>query len=171
MNALSKLRTMSLIVPGALCALGLTTPIAVRADDVNNAVNVNPTIWGDANPRNLIRLVAAVPAGQRRELVITYSAECAVESDDFFTSLDLDILVDGVVVPPTNSDNAFCLGTPPDNNAPNLDDWFTPSTTVVRAVGGGNHTVLVRGRITGFTAGERARIDDQSLVVVEEGPD
>jgi len=94
MNALRKLRMMSLIVPGALCALGLATPMAVRADDVNNKVIKTPMIWGDANPRNLISLVAAVPAGQRRKLVITYSAVCAVESNDFVTYLDLDIQVD-----------------------------------------------------------------------------
>jgi hypothetical protein len=170
MNIISKERTLSRIIPYTLCTLALVTSSTVKADDVNNAVNVNPLVFADGIFHNLISLVAAVPAGQFRELVITHSFECAVEGADTITWFNTDILVNGVVVPPTNNDNASCTSTPPDNNFGALDDWITTSQTVVRLVGGGNHTVLVRGNLVGFNAGERVRVDDQSLTVEEEGP-
>jgi hypothetical protein len=156
------------ILPGLLCGLGLVTSGAVKADDVDNAVNVNPLIFTDALSHELIRVVASTPAGVTTELVITHSFECAVEGNDKTTFFNIDIVVDGVAVPPTNSDNASCTSTPPDNDAMGGDDWITTSITVVRSVPGGNHIVLVRGRLVGFDVGERVRVDDQSLVVEEE---
>ncbi|MCI0363216.1 MAG: hypothetical protein L0219_04995 [Phycisphaerales bacterium] len=156
------------ILPSLLCGLGLVTSGAVKADDVNNAVNVNPLIFADGVFHDLIRLVASTPAGVVTELVITHSFECAVEGNDKTTWFDINIIVDGVTVPPTNSDNASCTSTPPDNNLPSLDDWITTSQTVVRPVIGGNHLVIVRGRLVGFNIGERVRVDDQSLTVEEE---
>jgi hypothetical protein len=167
MNTASK-HVARRILPGLLCGLGLVTSGAVKADDVNNAVNVNPLIFVDGVSHELIRVIASTPAGVTTELVITHSFECAVEGNDTTTFFNLDILVDGVVVPPTNSDNASCTSTPPDNDAMGLDDWITTSLTVVRAVTGGNHLIVVRGRLVGFEAGERVRADDQSLVVEEE---
>lgn len=155
-------------LPALICGLSLVPAAAVRADDVNYAVNVNPLIFGDALTRDIIRLVATTPAGVLTELVITHSFECAVEGNDRFTYFDTDILVDGVIVPPTNSDNASCTSTPPDTNLGALDEWETTSQTVVRTVIGGNHLVVVRGRLVGFTPGERVRVDDQALTVVEE---
>jgi hypothetical protein len=171
MNIISKERTLSRIIPYTLCTLALVTSSAVKADDVNNAVNVNPLVFADGLEHNLISLVAFVPANQSRELVITHSFECAVEGADTFTYFDTDILVNNVEVAPTGGDdNASCTSTPPDNNSFFLDDWITTSQTVVRLVGGGNHTVLVRGRLVNFDPGERVRVDDQSLTVEEEGP-
>lgn len=167
MNTASK-HVARRILPGLLCGLGLVTSGAVTADDVNNAVNANPLIFADGLPHELIRVVAATPAGVTTELVITHSFECAVEGNDRITFLNLDILVDGVLVPPTASDNASCTSTPPDNDLMGLDDWVTTSLTVVRAVPGGSHVVVVRGRLVGFEAGERVRVDDQALVVQEE---
>jgi hypothetical protein len=167
MNTVSKCVARR-ILPGLLCGLGLVTSGAVRADDVDNAVNVNPLLFDDGLSHELIRVVASTPVNVATELVITHSFECAVEGNDKTTFFNLDILVDGVVVPPTNSDNASCTSTPPDNDAMGGDDWITTSITVVRAVLGGNHLVVVRGRLVGFDAGERVRVDDQALVVQEE---
>jgi len=156
------------IFPALLCGLGLITSGAIKADDVDNAVNVNPLIFTDGLSHELIRVAANTPAGVTTELVITHSFECSVEGNDRTTFFNLDILVDGVIVPPTNSDNASCTSTPPDNELMGGDDWITTSITVVRAVPGGNHLVLVRGRLVGFEVGERVRVDDQALVVQEE---
>jgi hypothetical protein len=156
------------IVPGLLCGLGLVTSGAVKADDVNVITNANPLVFADGLSHDLIRIAASTPAGVTTELVITHSFECAVEGNDTVTFFNLDILVDGVLVPPTASDNASCTSTPPDNDLMGLDDWVTTSITVVRSVPGGNHVILVRGRLVGFEAGERVRVDDQSLVVEEE---
>jgi hypothetical protein len=125
-------------------------------------------IW-DALTHNIIS-AAVVPIGVLTELVITHSFECAVEGNDRVTYFDTDILVNGTPVPPTNGDNASCTSTPPDANSLALDDWETVSQTVVFriGVGGGTHTILVRGRLVNFNVGERVRVDDQALVVVEE---
>jgi hypothetical protein len=148
--------------------LGLVTAGPATADDVNNAVNGFPLTFEDGVTHELIRVVASTPAGIATELVITHSFECAVEGNDRLTWFDLDILVDGVIVAPTQSDNASCASTPPDQDVMGLTSWVTTSLTVVGRVTGGNHLVVVRGTLRNFNAGERVRVDDQSLVVQEE---
>ena len=150
------------LLPAALCALGLFGSLAAVADDANNLTNPNPMNVGAAQVA-LITLAVSVPAGQVRELAITHSFECAVGGLGFTSWLEADIYVDGVIISPTNSDNASCAT----NNTASQDGWVTTSQTVVRAVGGGLHTVQVRGRVVG--AGT-ARVDDQSLTVIEEQP-
>jgi hypothetical protein len=167
MNTVSKCATRR-ILPGLLCGLGLVAAGPATADDVTNAVNVLPLTFGDALTHELIRVVASTPAGITTEMVITHSFECAVEGNDRVTWFDLDILVDGVVLPPTQSDNASCASIPPDEDVMGLTSWVTTSLTVVGRVTGGNHLVVVRGTLRNFTAGERVRVDDQSLVVQEE---
>lgn len=167
MNTVSKYAARR-ILPGLLCGLGLVTAGSVMADDVTNVVNVSPLTFGDAVTHELIRVVASTPAGVATELVITHSFECAVEGDDRVTWFDLDILVDGVTLAPTNNDNASCTSSPPDQDVMGLTNWVTTSITVVGRVVGGNHLVVVRGTLRNFTAGERVRVDDQSLVVEEE---
>ncbi|HET9395436.1 MAG TPA: hypothetical protein VFO36_05220 [Nitrospiraceae bacterium] len=167
MNTASKYAARRFL-PGLFCGLGLVTAGSVMADDVTNAVNTVPLTFGDGATHELIRVVASTPANVATELVITHSFECAVEGNDRVTWFDLDILVDGVVLAPTNNDNASCASTPPDNDVMGLTNWVTTSITVVGRVGGGNHTIIVRGTLRNFTAGERVRVDDQSLVVEEE---
>jgi hypothetical protein len=167
MNTVSKYATRR-ILSGLLCGVGLVTAGSVTADDVTNAVNGNPLTFGDAVTHELIRVVASTPAGVATELVITHSFECAVEGNDRVTWFDLDILVDGVTIAPTNNDNASCTSNPPDEDVMGLTSWVTTSITVVGRVTGGNHLVIVRGTLRNFTAGERVRVDDQSLVVQEE---
>jgi hypothetical protein len=167
MNTVSKYAARR-ILPGLLCGLGLVTAGPVTADDVTNVVNVAPLTFGDGAIHELIRVVASTPAGVATELVITHSFECAVEGNDRVTWFDLDILVDGVIIAPTNNDNASCTSSPPDQDVMGLTSWVTTSITVVRRVTGGNHLVVVRGALRNFTAGERVRVDDQSLVVEEE---
>lgn len=150
------------LLPAALCALGLFGSLAANADDANNLTNTNPLSVGAAQV-NLITLTVSVPAGQVRELNITHSFECAVGGLGFTSWLEADIYVDGVAISPTTSDNASCAT----NNTSSQDGWINTSQTVVRAVGGGLHTVQVRGRVVG--AGT-ARVDDQSLTVIEEQP-
>jgi hypothetical protein len=150
------------LLPVALCALGMFGSFAAYADDANNATNVNPMAVGAAQV-NLITLTVSIPAGQVRELAITHSFECAVGGAGFTSWLEADIYVDGFIVSPTNSDNAACTT----NNTASQDGWVETSKTVVRAVAGGLHTVQVRGRVIG---GGNARVDDQSLTVIEEQP-
>jgi hypothetical protein len=162
MNKATKAQVTSRILPAALCALGLLASFTASADDANNVTNPNPLGVGAAQV-SLITMVISVPAGQVRELAITHSFECAVGGLGFTSWLEADIYVDGVIVSPTSSDNASCAT----NNTAGQDGWVNASQTVVRAVGGGLHTVQVRGRVVG--AGN-ARVDDQSLTVIEEIP-
>lgn len=158
----SKAQVKSRMFRTALCALGLMGALAANADDANNLTNINPLQVGAA-PVNIIAMVVSIPAGQVRELNITHSFECAVGGLGFTSWFDTEILVDGVIVSPTQSDNASCAT----NNTALQDGWVNASQTVVRAVGQGLHTVVVRGRVVGVGT---ARVDDQSLTVIEEQP-
>lgn len=162
MNTLTPKQVKNRMLPAALCALGLLVSMGARADDANNITNTNP-ILVNAAPVGLIGLVVSVPAGQVRELAITHSFECTVSGGGFVSWLEADIYVDGVLVSPTNNDNASCAS----KNRAVLDGWVTTSQSVVRVVGGGNHTVRVVGRMVN---GGQARVDDQSLTVIEEQP-
>jgi hypothetical protein len=167
MNAVSKYASRR-VLPGLLCGLGLVTTGSVTADDVTNVVRANPLTFADGATHELVRVVASTPAGVATELVITHSFECAVEGNDRVTWFDLDILVNGVAIAPTSNDNASCASTPPDQDVMGLTNWVTTSITVVGRVTGGNHLIVVNGTLRNFTAGERVRVDDQSLVVQEE---
>jgi hypothetical protein len=157
-----KAQVKSRMIPAALCALGMLAAAAAFADDANNVTNINPLSVGTTQV-NIITMYVSVPAGQVRELNITHSFECAVGGLGFTSWFEADIYVDGVLVSPTNSDNASCAT----NNTTTQDGWVNTSQTVVRAVGGGTHTVQVRGRVVGSGT---ARVDDQSLTVIEEQP-
>jgi hypothetical protein len=101
-------------------------------------------------------------AGQ--QVVITFNAECSVAGTDHQTWLDLDIMVDGVIVPPTNSDNAFCT----DHGTGALDSWVSASTVVVYKVPlAGAHTLEIRGGLKVFDAGDQWRIDDSTTAVTQ----
>jgi len=162
MNHSKSAQVKSRFLPVALCALGMLGSLAAYADDANNVTNPNPLSVG-ASQVSLITMTVSIPAGQVRELAITHSFECAVGGAGFTSWLEADIYVDGFIISPTHSDNASCAT----NNTASQDGWVETSQTVVRAVGGGLHTVQVRGRVVG---GGIARVDDQSLTVIEEQP-
>jgi hypothetical protein len=142
----------------ALLALSVTCGLASAmqgafADDVNAVSNTAQINVGLVDVNFLtVNIVTTAP----RELVIHYSAECRVE-DGY---IEYDILVDGVQVPPTHDNfSALCSSPPASASA---------ATTVFRSVAAGGHSVRVRGHVeAGVGPG---RIDDQSLVVTEEGP-
>jgi hypothetical protein len=109
-------------------------------------------------------LTFAVP--QTRKVVLLFNAECSVDAFDDTTWVDIDVLVDGVVVPPSNGDNAFCTST----GDGQLQHWVNASTYVARTVAAGSHTVQVRGTLRGFAPGDRWQIDDLSLIVLGADP-
>jgi hypothetical protein len=168
MNIISKERMVWRILPYTLSALLLVTPSMLKAQ-VRHIENINFLILSSSNPLTLIRLDINVPAGGGADLVITHSFVCAVEASDRITSLDTNIEVDDAeppVVPPTQGlDDAAYTSTPPDTNSLLIQDKVTISRTVVKAVGPGVHTVRVRGRIANFSPGDRAFVDEQSLIV------
>jgi hypothetical protein len=97
-------------------------------------------------------------------LVAMFTTECAVDEANVHASVNLEILVDGVVIPPTERISALC--TP--GHA--LDRW-----TTVRAIGGavlppGGHAVTVRSELRQFQTGEQWRFDDVSTVILIPEP-
>ena len=97
-----------------------------------------------------------------QKVIISYSAECAVKGGDNATYLDIDILVDGVAAPPSNSDNAFC--TDHKNNI--LGNWVSAVKLVVARVRTpGAHSVQVQGTLRTFDAGDQWAVDDSATIV------
>ena len=141
----------------------------VRGADTNAAVNVNPRIITpgvlavlDLNgPAAGTDLIIGVP--NTSEISIFFNAECSVDAANDLVYLAVDILVDGVLIPPTGIDRAFCTGT--GDNA--LQHWVSAEANVYRIVAAGNHVIRVRAQLVGEAAGDTARIDDTSLIVIE----
>lgn len=95
---------------------------------------------------------------------LTFSAECAVDAaaGDSSSWIDLDILVDGVAVAPTDNirnEDAFCAA----NGTFGFDGWGRASITLpVRFTTTGDHKVQVKARLdfsaTGGWIGDTALI-------------
>ena len=97
-------------------------------------------------------------------VVITYNAECSVAGSDNKTWLDIDIILDGVVVSPTDNDNAFCT----DHGTGALTNWVSAVVVVATKVPlAGPHIIEVRGGLKVFDIGDEFRLDDSTLVVTQ----
>jgi hypothetical protein len=139
------------------------------AADTNFAVNANPRIITpgvlavlDLNgPAAGIDLIVGVPATS--EISIFFNAECTVDAPTDLVYLAVDILVDGVLIPPTGIDRAFCTAT--GDNA--LQHWVSAEANVYRIVAAGNHVVRVRAQLVNEAGGDTARIDDTTIIVIE----
>jgi hypothetical protein len=170
-----KARMVSVI---SVLVLGLAVSEAWGFDSFTPTSNVTAQTFSNAashflnltgQPGNASLVVTSPNLGEDELLIIWFAAECSVAAPDRATWLDLDILVNGVALPPTNNDNAFCTST--GSNA--LDSWVSTAihgaivgaTTVPAVVGGPPYTIQVRGTLRNFNAGESWRIDDLSLIV------
>jgi hypothetical protein len=99
-------------------------------------------------------------------VIIQFNAECAVVGKDYSTWLNIDILVDGVPVPPSNGDNAMCTSIGGDIGG----HWVSAITSVVAVVPTpGSHLLQVRGSFgfSQFSSGDFWWIDDSSTVVFD----
>lgn len=136
---------------------------------IDARANPNPQTLLDATPTILeldtpgsVRIGLLPTRTERVEITVT--AECQVLSaSDANTYVAIEVLVDGDVVAPTNTGHAFCTS---ENSGGGR--WSSASLTVVTDLGptGIVQNVQLRARIQGFAAGESARIDDLSVVVV-----
>ena len=93
-------------------------------------------------------------------LVTLFNAECTVKARNDYRWLNVNVYIDGLLVPPSNSDNAFCTST--GDNA--LQHWVSASTNGYRYVSAGWHRVRVTAGIAGCAAGDQFRLDDTSLI-------
>lgn len=142
------------VILSALCVLTLAASQLVRADDVNAISNTAGIAVG---PNDVTFIALAINTPAPRRLVIHYFAECQVDASGY---IEYDIFVGNQQVPPTN-DNFSALCSAPQAPA-------TVGTVVYFPVPAGNHVIRVRGHVeNGVGPG---LIDDQSLIVEEEGP-
>ena len=161
-------QTLSSAAVAMAATFGFTAGQA-SAGDINSAVNTAARIIGpgvlavlDVNGSAAgTDLVVFTPGAA--ELAVFFNAECSVDSLSDGTYLAIDILVDGVLIPPTGIDRAFCTGT--GDNA--LQHWVSAEANVYRVVPAGNHLVRVRAQLVAEGAGDNGRIDDTSLLVIE----
>jgi hypothetical protein len=97
-----------------------------------------------------------------QRIVIMYNAECTVTAAGTATWVALSIFVDGVLAAPSSTDKAHCTSN---NNGSN---WVSAvATAVVVIPDPGFHRIQVQGQILNGAAGNTARIDDTTLVVMK----
>ena len=141
---MTTLRTAALAL--ALTAAGAAAHAGVKASAIR-AGN-----WFASSPAEVFVPLNAAGAttlsfnlGSAGKKVLTYSAECAVDSptDDTIAWLILAIYVNGVVVAPTGDDQAaFCSA----NRTGGFDGWVRASITVPIQGIAGTNTVQVKAK-------------------------
>jgi hypothetical protein len=160
---MNKLMTMA--VAGTLLGVSVASFAAVRAAHVrpgNWALSGGNVVvaWVPLNAAGATTISFSLPGAARK--VLTYSAECAVAAPEGNTRayLDLDIIVNDVVVPPTGgSYDAFCSS----NGTVATDGWTHPSITVAIPGKAGVNTVKIRARRNSAATG--IQLGDSSLVI------
>lgn len=158
-----------LLITACILSLTIEPALALR---MYSASNTLPQTFSDGNPHliNLGTAVVGVNVGstwtvtisKTTRVAIFFSAECSVKAGDNSTWIDLDILVDGVAMKPTDGDNAFATS----NGTNSQDSWVTAATQGVVELEPGNHNFQVRGTLKSFSSGEAWRIDDTSLTLI-----
>ncbi|MGH8557650.1 MAG: hypothetical protein ACRESZ_09360 [Methylococcales bacterium] len=74
------------------------------------------------------------------KVVISFSAECSNSAANAFTWVNIDILVDGVAISPTNqAGDSFCTS----NGTAGQDGWVMAAVNATVTVPAGAHTVQV----------------------------
>lgn len=122
----------------------------------SNVATISDTVGPYPATSVMIRSFATTVPNQLVRVI--YNAECAIDGPTT-NWLNDDILIDGVVLPPSNSDNALCSG----NGTAGLDGWTSVVTQVyARVPNAGVHTINV---IVQPSVATGWRIDDQSLVI------
>jgi len=113
-----------------------------------------PLSVGGATTRTFKTTVA------NERVVIAYNAECGYATTTAGDWTGVDIVVDGVVIPPSNSDDAMCT-----SDGTNSYKWIRPIMNVFYTVPtAGTHTIQVKGRISGTGT---AWYGDSTLIITK----
>ncbi|MBN8510384.1 MAG: hypothetical protein J0L57_17465 [Burkholderiales bacterium] len=144
----------------AVAATAAVAAVRLSAVRTNNwSVNSPAAVFVPLTGAGATAVGFALPAAGRK--VLTYSAECAVNAPAGNNTawLDIDIIVNGVVVPPTvGTGDAFCDA----NGTAGFDGWARNSITVVITGLAGANTVRVvargNGGATGLWLGQSALV-------------
>jgi len=132
------------------------------------ATRGNPDFFSDGAPHFIpltdsgATAISFTTTKPNQKVVISYSAECSVRTTSTLSYLDLDILVDGVAAPPSDSDNAFCSY----HGSSDPGGWLSAVTIVVaRVPSAGTHTLQVVGTLRNPGVGEQWSLDDSATIV------
>lgn len=161
------------VVAGILGALALMAGAAgaevigtrVRTNDIIIPVGACPGVGCPflplTNSAGSTSTVIVTTVDNQR-IVIVYNAECTVTANDTTTWVSLSIFVDGALAAPSSTDKAHCTSN---NNGSN---WVSAvATAVVVVQDPGLHRIQVQGQIQTGVAGNTARIDDTTLIVMK----
>jgi hypothetical protein len=100
-----------------------------------------------------------------QRVVFQYTAECTVKSPDTFTWLNVDLVVDGAQISPTQTiDNAFCTS----RGINDLNGWVSPAVVgVVVVPEAGLHTASVNANLVNCNdaTDDVWRLDDSTIVL------
>jgi hypothetical protein len=100
-----------------------------------------------------------------QRVVFGYTGECSVKSPDNFSWLNIDLVVDGVQVSPTQTtDNAFCTS----RGVNDINGWVSASATgVVVVPEPGLHTAQVNANLVNCNdaTDDVWRLDDSTVVL------
>ena len=147
-----------------VCMVGLvvlvTVPLLARV--VTSATNENAQTFGASGG-----LVALTEGGAtsltfsgKGKHVISFSAECSMAGNSISSWGGIQIILDGVVLSPTGSDDAFCTDWNGNNSH---DQWVVAHYRVATpALVFGSHTVQVQATPNFANS---IRLDDTSLIV------
>jgi hypothetical protein len=124
----------------------------------NFTFTVNPTSI-PLNSTNATTLAFSTTA-DNQAIMIKYSAECGVTGTGVGQWLDIDILVDGVAVPPTaGTADAFCTT----DKVFSSNSWKMVGVNALYTVPvKGAHTIQIQGKLFGAKTGW---LGDSSLVI------
>lgn len=86
---------------------------------------------------------------------VTFSAECSVSGSASTPWLGIDIMIDGITLDPTASDDALCT------EVPNKSIFTMNSITVAKLLTKGTHTLTVNSQVLG----DNGRLDDVAVTI------
>ena len=122
-------------------------------DTSAHLISIDPTV-GDT-------LTLKVP--EKTQVLIFLSAECSVAATDNESSLDIEILVDGVATPLTSGgDVALCTS----NGTNTLDSLASSSINDYIILKHGTHTIQLQGQLQSVAISPSWSIDDISLNLI-----
>jgi len=143
-------------------------PAQSEAQVIATGVNPNPVLFADALVHFLPINFAATAinfttTAPNQRVAVFFNAECAVKGTDRNSQVNVNIIIDNVIVPPSVGDDVFCV----DLGDNILHNWTRPSMNVWRVVpAAGVHVLRVTAQMFNFTPGvDQYRIDDSSVIV------
>ena len=152
-----------------LCALSAFTAVPASADLLSTSTMTNARIYGDGSSHFIPMFNSGSTTlwfytnSAYQRVGFAFNGECTVDGNTDYKWLNIDLLVDGTVIAPSNGDNAFCTS----DGDGNLGNWVSASTNgAYRVPKAGWHRFQVRGRLMGFSTGDRWRIDDTSALIM-----